>query len=159
MELWRALGNSSPQIDGDLNSCCLQSSVSDPVTRTQLLLVLEIFYLASAALGAFPSASRDMAMEHVNAFLTRFVLQEQDKGSPESNPDAAGLTEEQAERAAALENYVPGSPEEKRIVRKIDWVLLPCVCNISSSTRPSLAERISSNDAIGLVDVCSGVPR
>jgi len=31
------------------------------------------------------------------------------------------------ELVLALQNYVPNTPEEKRLVRKIDLVLLPCL--------------------------------
>jgi hypothetical protein len=31
------------------------------------------------------------------------------------------------ELVSALQNYVPGTPEEKRLVRRIDLVLLPCL--------------------------------
>lgn len=35
------------------------------------------------------------------------------------------LSKEDLERAVALEQYVPGSVAEKKLVRKIDFVLLP----------------------------------
>lgn len=35
------------------------------------------------------------------------------------------VTVQDAELAEALRNYVPGSDAEKRLVRKIDWALMP----------------------------------
>ena len=32
-----------------------------------------------------------------------------------------------SDMATALENYVPDTNEEKKLVRKIDWLLLPCL--------------------------------
>lgn len=48
-------------------------------------------------------------------------------GETETVHDKASmsLTPEDAELALALEQYVPGTPEEKRLVRKIDFILLP----------------------------------
>lgn len=34
---------------------------------------------------------------------------------------------EDLELALALKNYVPDTPEERRLVRKIDMILLPCL--------------------------------
>jgi hypothetical protein len=39
---------------------------------------------------------------------------------------ASGATEGE-DMAAALQSYVPGTEEEKRLVRKIDFVMLPCL--------------------------------
>jgi hypothetical protein len=40
--------------------------------------------------------------------------------------DVEGLDAD-PEMVHALQNYAPGTPEEKRLVRKIDFVLLPCL--------------------------------
>lgn len=37
------------------------------------------------------------------------------------------VVSEDPELALALRNYVPDTPEEKRLVRKIDMILLPCL--------------------------------
>lgn len=37
----------------------------------------------------------------------------------------AGLSQEEIEHAAALLRYVPGTEAEKRLVRKLDFILLP----------------------------------
>lgn len=40
---------------------------------------------------------------------------------------ASRVVSEDPELALALRNYVPDTPEEKRLVRKIDMILLPCL--------------------------------
>jgi hypothetical protein len=37
------------------------------------------------------------------------------------------LTEEERELALALQNYVPGSEAEKKLVRKVDLIMIPTV--------------------------------
>lgn len=48
----------------------------------------------------------------------------EDQPSKLSNVAATGVTSD-AELAAALRNYVPGSEAEKKLVRKIDYHLMP----------------------------------
>lgn len=43
----------------------------------------------------------------------------------EKKPQAQNGSPQDAEILAALESYVPGTAEEKRLVRKIDFILLP----------------------------------
>ena len=42
------------------------------------------------------------------------------------NAEDEGSTQDE-EMSLALQNYAPGSEEEKKLVRKIDCVLLPCL--------------------------------
>jgi hypothetical protein len=50
------------------------------------------------------------------------AVQAADAGSTHDHKQLSG---DDAERAVALEQYVPGSAEEKRLVRKLDFILLP----------------------------------
>ncbi|KAJ3530612.1 hypothetical protein NM208_g9250 [Fusarium decemcellulare] len=66
------------------------------------------------------------------------------------------LTQDE-ELAIALQNYVPDTPEEKRLVRKIDFVLLPCLWwmyvlayldrgNIANANAAGMSEELKMND-------------
>lgn len=44
-----------------------------------------------------------------------------------NEPSASRVVSEDPELALALRSYVPDTPEEKRLVRKIDMILLPCL--------------------------------
>ena len=45
----------------------------------------------------------------------------------ESMPSMAGMSEDQQELAQGLANYIPDSVEEKKLLRKIDLSLMPCL--------------------------------
>lgn len=61
--------------------------------------------------------------------------EERPKAQPDASKDvvdnkvakAAEELIDDEEMAIALQNYVPGTDEEKRLVRKVDLILLPCL--------------------------------
>ncbi|KAF4471530.1 major facilitator superfamily transporter [Fusarium albosuccineum] len=92
-----------------------------------------------------------------------------DKGHERSQPEQDALEDvvdvpkpdqeltQDEELAIALQNYVPDTPEEKRLVRKIDFVLLPCLWwmyvlayldrgNIANANAAGMSEELKMND-------------
>ncbi|KAL6416033.1 uncharacterized protein AUP68_00242 [Ilyonectria robusta] len=70
---------------------------------------------------------------------------------------ASRVVSEDPELALALRNYVPDTPEEKRLVRKIDMILLPCLWwmyilayldkgNIANANAAGLSEDLGLTD-------------
>ncbi|KAH6880030.1 major facilitator superfamily domain-containing protein [Thelonectria olida] len=73
------------------------------------------------------------------------------------DPATPAATSDDAELAVALKNYVPDTPEERRLVRKIDMVLLPCLWwmyilayldkgNIANANAAGLSEDLGLTD-------------
>ncbi|KAH8891125.1 allantoate permease [Thozetella sp. PMI_491] len=76
----------------------------------------------------------------------------------EGHVNKSDLTAEEAEHQLALEGYVPGSDAEKRLVRKIDWFLLPTIWwmyilayldrgNISNANAAGLSDDLHASPA------------